>query len=355
MARAAGRREGRPRIGGSLIAGIVLWTVAGDSEPLADEVWMHNGDRLTGRVVRQDGNLLRLQTDYAGTLEIAWAQVREVKLDEPLDILMTDDRLLAVTEIVRDADRLRIQPSPPSTQPMRVDPKHVQVIAPEDWEIGRGYRLGGALNAALTSDRGNAHTNDLYIDYRLDYRRQRSRFESYGQFEYETSRGQKLIDNWLVFNKVVHDLREPWFASGWLQFNKDRFADLRLRTLIGPAVGYRFFEREDLTLSAEIGAIHLDEQFYDSADQEHWGPGLSLEYEQRLWNDRIALYHRQLSFTAVNGTGQDLVFTWTGVSVPLDGGFVGALEYQIEYDSRPSDQALTTDTTLLLKLGYQWQ
>jgi hypothetical protein len=88
---------------------------------------------------------------------------------------------------------------------MRVDPKQVQIIAPEDWEIGRGYRLGGAVNASLTSDRGNSQTNDVYIDYRLDYRRKQGRLESHGQLEYETSRGQKLTDNWLVFNKYTHD------------------------------------------------------------------------------------------------------------------------------------------------------
>jgi hypothetical protein len=261
MARAAGRHKGSPLRGGPLMTGIILATFAGDPGIRADEIRMHNGDRLTGRVIRQDGGVLKLQTDYAGTLEIAWAEVREVKLEEPIDMVMSDDRLLTVTEIVRDADRLRVQPSPPVTQSMEVDPERVEVIAPKDWEIGRGYRLGGELNASLTSGRGNSHTNDVYIDYRLDYRRQRSRLESYGQ----------------------------------------------------------------------------------------------LEYEQRFWNDRIELYHRQLSFTAVNGTGEDLLLTWTGVSVPLDGGFVGALEYQIEYDSKPSDQALTTDTTLLLKLGYQWQ
>jgi hypothetical protein len=284
MARATGRHEGRPLRGGPLMAGIILATFAGDPGIRADEIRMHNGDRLTGRVIRQDGGVLTLQTDYAETLDIAWAEVREVKLGEPIDMVMSDDRLLTVTEIARDADRLRVQPIPPVTQSMEVDPERVQVIAPEDWEIGRGYRLGGELNASLTSDRGNSHTDDVYIDYRLDYRRQCSRLESYGQLEYETSRGQKLTDNWLVFNKYIYELTEPWYASGWLQFNKDRFADLRLRTLIGPAIGYRFFEREDLTLSAEIGAIHIDEQFYDSADQ-----------------------------------------------------------------------ALTTDTTLLLKLGYQWQ
>jgi hypothetical protein len=42
---------------------------------------MNNGDRLTGQVVREDAGRLKLKTAYAGVLEIAWDQVRQVKLD----------------------------------------------------------------------------------------------------------------------------------------------------------------------------------------------------------------------------------------------------------------------------------
>ena len=35
-------------------------------------------------------------------------------------------------------------------------------------------------------------------------------------------------------------------------------------------------------------------------------------------------------------------------------GFVGCLEYELDYDSDPALEAKTTDTTLRLKLGYEW-
>jgi hypothetical protein len=40
--------------------------------------------------------------------------------------------------------------------------------------------------------------------------------------------------------------------------------------------------------------------------------------------------------------------------VPLISGVVGGIEYDIEYDSDPAVEAKTTDTTLRLKLGYEW-
>jgi hypothetical protein len=43
---------------------------------------------------------------------------------------------------------------------------------------------------------------------------------------------------------------------------------------------------------------------------------------------------------------------WTGIRVPLVAGFIGSVEYEIDYDSEPAIKAETTDTTLRLKLGY---
>jgi len=67
--------------------------------------------------------------------------------------------------------------------------------------------------------------------------------------------------------------RSRWYGSIFALSKHDRFADLRLRFLVGPAAGYRFFEREDLTLSAEGAVMYLNDDFLDQADQEFWGPG----------------------------------------------------------------------------------
>jgi hypothetical protein len=42
------------------------------------------------------------------------------------------------------------------------------------------------------------------------------------------------------------------------------------------------------------------------------------------------------------------------VRVPLVSGFVGSVEYELEYDSDPAVESKDTDTTLRLKLGYEW-
>ncbi|WP_200388305.1 DUF481 domain-containing protein [Thiocapsa imhoffii] len=322
----------------------------------ADTLIMVNGDRLSGRLLQQGGDYLVLETAYAGILEIDLDQVREIQRDHSLDLRPTHGRALAVSESAGQEPVGQLQSAPPTTQPLDAEVVHeVAAGGLLEGALAGDLRLfTGALNVALVSDRGNSHTNELYLDYHFETTRGRGNLSSRGQFEYETSRRQTLTDQWLIFNKYTYDLRDPWYASAWLQLNMDRFADLRLRTVIGPAMGYRLFAQDDLNLSVELGTVYIDERYNDNPRQEHWGLGLSLEYDQLVWQERLQLYHRQRTFVSWGGTGQDLIYTWTGVRVPLMGGFVGSLEFQIEYDSRPVDDVLTTDTTLLLKLGYQW-
>ncbi len=192
------------------------------------------------------------------------------------------------------------------------------------------------------------------MDLEVDYRRRWDRFQSYVQMEYDTTRGDKTTDKWILLNKYSRLFQSPWYAAAWLRMKHDRFADIRFRYLVGPALGYRFFEKPVRNLSAELGAIYLDEDFYDHVDEDYWGPALFIDYDQYLWPDRVQFYHRSMGFAAVDGESKDLWLSWTGLRVPLVGGLIGSLEYEIDYDSEPAIEAKTTDATLRLKLGYEW-
>ncbi|TVQ86166.1 MAG: DUF481 domain-containing protein [Chromatiaceae bacterium] len=333
-----------------------LWLAAGTASgaPAAatDTVLMRNGDRLSGRVLRQVGNRLTLETTYAGTLELDWAEVDEVQLTAPTPVLLADEHVLAVTGLVRDDHDLLL--SGPAAAPLRVAPEQVQRVAPPDWELGRGHHLGGAVHLALTDERGNTDNNDLLLDLRLDYRRQRQRLEMLGELQYETSRGEKLTDKWSLFNRYSHDIHGPWYGAAWLRLSKDRDADLRFRYLVGPALGYRLLERPGQQLAAEVGPVYINETYYRAPSTEHWGPGWSIEYDQLLPGEHLTFYHRQLGFVGADSNNMTLWLSWTGLQLPLAGGFTGSLEYQFEYDSEPGQDARTSDATLRLKLGYQW-
>ena len=339
------------RIRWSLVA--VAIAFLGLQPVLADEVIMHNGDRLTGEVIRQDEGRLKLKTAYAGTLSIEWEQVSEVRLDEAREVLLDDETVLAVTAVSRHHGRLTLQQDPP-TKPMTVDEARVKAIEPEPWELGKGHKLSGRASFALKSERGNTHKNEIDFDFQLDYRRRWHRLQSWGQLEYDTESGQKTTDKWTLDNNYRRLFDSPWYGSAWLFFRHDRSQDLRLRFLVGPALGYTFDESPTRNLRAEVGVFHFRDDFYELDDKQYWGPGWYIDYDQLVWQDRLQPYHKQYGVVAASGGDKTIWRSWTGVRVPLAGGFVGSLEYEIEYDSEPAVETKTTDTTLRLKLGYQW-
>lgn len=320
----------------------------------ADEVILRNGDRLTGDVIRQAGDQLQLQTDYAGEISIDWERVREVRLDEPSPALLSNDSVISVAAIVRDPQKLRIQPPRPS-EPLSLPPEAIQIIEPEPWEMGNGFDLSGIINLGIQDATGNSESTELDLDLELNYQRRWHEWQSYGQLEYDTTRGVKTTENWTLLNKYTRRFPQSrWYGAAWLRFKHDRFADLRLRYLVGPALGYQFDGSDSIRLSAEVGPIYLREDFYDQPDKSSWGPGLFIDYEQDLINDRLQFYFNGMGFSTISDQTKGLWVSWTGLRVPLVGGFIGSIEYEIDYDGEPAEETETTDQTLRLKLGYQW-
>ncbi|MGD8208108.1 MAG: DUF481 domain-containing protein [Thiohalocapsa sp.] len=330
------------------LAGLLVF-----AQSAADEVIMNNGDRLTGTVVRTDQGSLRLETDYAGILSIDLSKVRDVRFDEPRMVLLDDETKGSISEFSRTAERISVR-RPGSSEPIRVPPGRVRVIEPEPWETGDGGKLSGRVNLAVKSEEGNTDKNEVDFDYRLDYRRRSHRIESSGILEYDTNDGVKNTEKWSMNVKYSRLFEGPWYAAGWILAGHDRFSDLRLRVGVAPTLGYRFFDSAERNLRSELGPGYITEDFYATEDRQFWGPFWYLDYDQFVWKDQLQFYHTHRAFWAVDDTSKQLWRSWTGLRVPLISGIVGSIEYDIEYDSDPAVEAKTTDTTLRLKLGYQW-
>lgn len=332
---------------------IVSW-LAVVRPAVADAVVMSNGDRLTGKVVREDEGRLELRTGYAGVLKIDRKKVTRVLFDEPAPVLADDERAATVATSYDDDDRPMLSRPPPSRQVTDDGPK-VEATDPEPWEMGKGHRLEGRVNLSLENDQGNSPSQQLGIDFMLSYRDLRDELESYAELAYETTRGVKTTDNWSLNNKYSHFLKgSRWYGSAWLRLKHDYFADLRLRYLVGPGLGYKFFDGLGLNLRAEIGPIYLNQDFYEQDDTHAWGPALFLDYDQNFWDNHLQLYHRSMGYASVGEGDPNLWVSWTGLRMPMSWGVVGTVEYKINYDSDPAPGTKSTDTTLGLKIGYEW-
>lgn len=320
----------------------------------ADTVIMRNGDRLTGEVVRKAGGELLVRTHYAGPITLDWTQVRDVQLDTPAPVLLEDESVVSVASLTRQEDTLRME-LPAARQPMTVPAQQVRMIQPEPWQTGDGGRFSGQVNLAFQDETGNTDSTELDVDATLSYQRRWSEVEVFGLLEYDTNDGERSTDEWNLNTKYTRRFpNTAWYGAAWLRLKHDFFADTRLRSIIGPALGYRLQPDGGGSFSAEAGPIHLHEDFYDQPDQGFWGPGIFVDFTQPLLQDHLEVYLHGMGFSALGDDNKDVWVSWAGFRVPLVAGFVGSIEYEIDHDSRPAVAAKTTDETLRLKLGYEW-
>ena len=319
----------------------------------ADEILITNGDRLSGEIVRHDAYSVRLKTGYAGTLDIKWSNISEISLNEPSVVLLKDRTTLEVESFKLVGEELVIQPVG-SSNTISVPATSVKVIEPEPWELGQGHKFTGKVNLAIEKESGNSESNELDLDFDMTTRWGKNSMRVFGDLEYDTTRGFKSTDKWSVMASLDHAFSGKWYYAGAMAFKQDQFADLDLRTLVGPGIGYRFFDSKPLNLTFELGPYYLKDNFIAQPDRKYWGAAWFLDYDQFVWKKRLQLYHRQTGFQGIDYTGKFLWRSWTGVRVPLIAGLFGSVEYEIDYDSEPAVEAETTDQTFKLKLGYKW-
>jgi putative salt-induced outer membrane protein YdiY len=320
----------------------------------ADEVLISDGSRIFGKVVRHDTEVFKLETSFAGTLEIDWAEIKEVKLTKSGTVLLVNDRIIEIEALSREGDQFVFYPVLSAT-PVTIEASRVKAFEPESWELGQGRKRTGRINLAIEDEQGNSEQREFDLDLELHNRWYKNHLFVLGQLEYDTTRGLTSTDNWTVFTNLDHTFTGKWYLSGTVGFRQDNFKDLKLRSSVGPGIGYRFHDNKQLKLRTELNIFYLQDDFYEQEDESFWGPGWYLEYEQMVWKQRLQLYHRHFGSLAINKSGKYVWRSWTGLRASIYGGFIVSTEYEIDYDSEPSIDVETTDTTFKFKLGYEWK
>ena len=70
----------------SLLLFVLLFGAAAAAR--ADQVTLKNGDRVTGSIVKKEGNNLTIKSELMGVVTIPWDQITEIKSAEPLNVVL---------------------------------------------------------------------------------------------------------------------------------------------------------------------------------------------------------------------------------------------------------------------------
>ncbi|MEN8108366.1 MAG: DUF481 domain-containing protein [Pseudomonadota bacterium] len=320
---------------------------------LADELILNNGSRILGTVGKKDNGKLEFKTDFAGTIKVNWTEIEEIHADKPMKVMLEDESIIMTSVIRNTAEVVTLEPEG-DAGPVSLAQADLKLINPEDWRLGKGYKLTGHANFAFERQRGNTDKDELDVDGDLTWRRLHDRFIAYGELEHDKNNNKKTADNWKLNGKYHRFFTKKWFYGGIVGLESDDFADLNLRAIAGPLIGYQFFESKPLNLSTEIGLMRVHEDFEEESDNDYTALGWGINFDKYLFDEFMQFYHRQTGLFSFQDHSDIVWDTWTGLRFPLVYGLVASTEIQVEYDGGAVEDADDLDTTYKLKLGYQW-
>lgn len=322
-------------------------------DTLADELLLKDGSRLIGTVTKQDGSsTLDFNTTYAGTIKVKWAEVEKITTDQALTLLLANGETREVISAQNTPEGVATVASSGTAETFALD--DVSYVNPEPWRLGEGWHWEGKVSTELNRERGNSEKDEYGADFSTTFRRVDDRINLSGDYDRETSNDVLTDDDWRFNSRYDHFVNKQFFYGLNVGLEHDRFADLKLRTLIGPVVGYEFFESKATNMGVTGGPMYVVEDFYDADNNEYTAFGWQFHYDLFLIPDKVQFYHRHNGLLSMEDTENFVWDAWTGLRFPIYAGIFAATELLIEYDGGAPEDVDNTDTTYNIKLGYEW-
>jgi putative salt-induced outer membrane protein YdiY len=318
-----------------------------------DTLIMQNGDRMTGEVAKKEGNHLTFKSDSAGTIEVKWAEVKELKTASPVKILFQNGTLIE-SAVILNREPAQPPKNDGSKKRADIDMSDIDIINPDPWEIGEGWQFTGRFNLGMKYERGDGHTDESDLDSKLTLRNLKNRFELDGEIEEDRKANIVTEDKWIFEGTYHRFFDEELYALAYVMGEQDRFSELSLRSGGGFGIGNQFLDTERVTFLTELLVGHMWEHYTQDPSEQYFGVGWSINLETQILRNHLTFYFEHNGFWDTEKSQKVFTKTWMGLRVPLAARISGTLEVKHEFDSGHAPNTEETDWTQTLKLGYEW-
>ena len=332
----------------------------------ADQITMKDGDRITGDIVKKDGDAVTVKSKNFGTVTLKWVDVATVKSDQPINVSLSDGKTVKANIETRDG---RIQVAAPGA-PQTVDPKDVVTLRNDAeqkiyerflhpglldlWTITGGLNLAGA--------KGNAQTFTLTTPINFVRASNTTRTTAY----FNSIRSSATING--VNSQTAEAVRGGWaynrnltkkiFANLFNDYEYDKFQALDLRVAIGGGAGYNLWSRETSRLSVvggidwnreAFGASGSSAAFTRNSAEFYWGN----DFNYKL-NSRTSLIQGFRMFDNLSNSGEYRLNADLGATTQLTKWLNWNIALSERYLSDPVPGRKKSDFLYSTGVGFSW-
>ena len=330
----------------------VLFMLLTAENVMADEIWLKNGDRITGTVKKMENKVLIFKTPYAGEMSINWDEITALTTDSPIEMVLDDDTSFLGSMVPAPEGQIELQLVDETVERLAVDLKEVKAINPTPPE--RGLEIKARLNIGVKVDTGNTDKEEYDVNGQLSLRSEKNRFIFYGEYELDKADGDKTKEQSKVFGKYDRFLTQKFYIFGSTFFETDVKQDLDFRLVPSAGPGYQFYETELTNLWVELGPTYVIEK-YDESDDEEYMAGVSrINFNHYFFKEIFQFFHFDQGTLSFEDTSDIIILSRTGIRMPLYKYFNLTAQWNWDWDNTPAPGDDRSDYEYILSVGVQY-
>jgi putative salt-induced outer membrane protein YdiY len=322
----------------------LLLTVMAPASAAADEVLMKNGDLLTGTVVRAGEGMLTLKTEYAKSIRVNMSGISTVSTDEPVEVHLSDGQVLKGKLEEAEEGRSYLA-GDEGREETSFSWDMVKAINPDKRKWSGNFSVGASAN------RGNTEDLSVSLAGRATRRTEYVRFDIRFRFNYAEEEEKVTTRDFYGSMKYDYFIRERLYTFLVLEFNKDEFKDLNLRTAVGPGLGYQIWDEEDRALQVEAGVSYFNEDL-DEGEDDDWVTGRFAADGRWKVLDAVELSNYFVAYLNLSDIKDTQIRNEASAVDSFSPSWALELTYILEFDNEPSIEVKKTDHTWVAAIRY---
>ena len=339
-------------LGAIAVLGCAAGSLAEEAAAVQDQIVLKGGSKILGTVTGSRDGVVTIDTDFAGTLNIDLDKIASLQTGNPVVIQLADQTVIPEQPLRIQDEVLVIDTATSPEQAYALS--ELLLVNPEPWELGQGYKWTGLASLAVSAQRGNTDTDELDSTIESVWRSKQDRYTLRYTTENDKTNGDTTVEKWYGQGKYDYFFDGPLYGGIQVSAEHDKFTDLDLRYLVGPYIGRQFYEKPIFTLSGELGASYVNEDFVEAQDDDYAAGNWAINASSNYLGGDSRLYFDHRGILSLEDTADYILYTTFGLAFPLLWSLEAAAEVQLDYDAGAVDGVDKLDQTYRFRVGYTW-
>ncbi len=330
----------------------------------ADQIILKNGDRLTGKIVKKDGDKIVIETESAGVVTVNWTAVERIIADEPLNIKLSDGQMLKGKVATNDEKKLNVETKDAGT--VEIEKEKIELVRSDaeqlKFETEQNRMLNpsfgdlwtGSADVGLSLTSGNSNTRTFTAGIRGARATVRDKITVYANAVQASNStlGPSITTAKAIWFGARYDynISRKMFAFGGADFEYDKPQKLDLRAVFSAGLGYRAIRNERTQLDLFSGAAYNREYYSNGLRRNSAEILFGDELKHRI-NPRMLLAQRLVVFPSITNAGQFRSVLDASLLTNLNSWLGWHVTIADRYNSKPVAGAKSND--LLFSTGLR--